>query len=170
MNARERFEMALGAYHDGELGPLRRWWMERRLRRDPEARRELESLAVLAGGVREAEPAVPAAPEIWNEIRRRLPDADAPRAAVGSRLWPTLPWAAAGAALAGAAVVALLLLGGPELNGLGGAPLAGEGAVRWLDSRGQPMMVLQDDREATLIWVRDDDERISGGGGLDGIG
>ncbi len=155
--------MALAAYHDGELGPLRRWWIERRLRRDPETRRELESLAALGGLLRDAEPAAPAAPDIGDEVRRKIAARAAPeREHLGARLRPALPWAAAGAALAAAAATVLLLLGGPELTGLGGAPLASEGAVRWLDSRGQPMMILQDDREATLIWVRDDDERVSG--------
>ena len=27
------------------------------------------------------------------------------------------------------------------------------GSVRWIDSRGKPLMVLQDDRKATIIWV-----------------
>jgi anti-sigma factor RsiW len=170
VNARERFEQMLAAYHDGELGPLRRWWVERRLRRDPVARRELESLDALGGWLREAEPSAPAAPDVWDEIRRRLPDGE-PAVDRSSPGWlrPSLPWAAAGAALAAAAATALLFLAAPELTGRGGAPLAGEGAVRWLDSRGQLMMILQDDREATLIWVTDDEERVSRRGEAHGI-
>jgi hypothetical protein len=165
-----RFEKTLAAYHDGELGRLGRWWVELRLRRDPETRRELASLEALGSWLREAEPAAPTVPDVWDEIRRRLPEA--PGAAVREpRGWlrPGLSWAAGGAALAAAAATALLLLAAPDPTGRGSAPLAGDGAVRWLDSRGQPMMILQDDREATLIWVTDDEERVSGHGRRHGI-
>ena len=170
MSGKQRFEQRLAAYHDGELGPLRRWWVERRLRRDPDARRELESLDALGDWLREAEPAAPAAPDVWDEIRRRLPDVE-PAADHSPQGWlrPALPWAAAGAACAAAAATALLFLAAPELTGRGATPLASEGAVRWLDSRGQPMMILQDDREATLIWVTDDEERVSRRGEAHGI-
>ena len=182
MSANERFERMLAAYHDGELGPVRRWWIERRLRRDPAAQRELAELASLGESLRAADGGAPPAPDVWDEVRRRLPArtpagaasplAERAPADAASSGWlrPTLPWAAAGAALAAAAATALLFVGTPGLDERAGAPLAGEGAVRWLDSRGQPMMVLQDDREATVIWVRDDDERVSGRGGLHGVG
>jgi anti-sigma factor RsiW len=165
VNAKERFEQTLAAYHDGELGWWQRRRVERRLQRDPEARRELESLDSLAGWLREAEPSVPEAPDVWDEIRRRLSAVESAGDAE-PRAWlrPALPWAAGGAALAAAAAAALLFLSTPDLAGRGAAPLAGAGAVRWLDSRGHPMMILQDDREATLIWVTDDEERVSGHG------
>lgn len=173
MSAKQRFEQTLAAYHDGELGRLRRWWVERRLRRDADARRELESLDVLGDRLRADEPAAPAAPDVWDEIRQRLP-AVHPAADRSPQGWlrPTLPWAGAAlaaAALAAAAATALLFLAAPELIGRGAAPVAGNGAVRWLDSHGQPMMILQDDREATLIWVTDDEERVSRRGEAHGI-
>jgi len=178
VSAQERFEQTLAAYHDGELGWLQRWRLERRLRRDPEARRELGSLSALGDWLREADSGGPPAPELWDEIQRRLPDS---RPAVGTesrlpaeaepRVWlrPTWSWAAGGAALAAAAATALLFVSSSDLGGRGAAPLAGAGAVRWLDSRGQPMMILQDDREATLIWVTDDEDRVSGRGKPHGI-
>ncbi|MGI9431138.1 MAG: hypothetical protein ACR2PQ_02935, partial [Myxococcota bacterium] len=66
MSAQERFEQKLAAYHDGELGWLQRWRVERRLRRDPDARRELESLSELGTWLREADSGGPQAPELWD--------------------------------------------------------------------------------------------------------
>jgi hypothetical protein len=36
--------------------------------------------------------------------------------------------------------------------------------VRWLDSKGKPVMVLRDDLEATIIWVIQKPKRTTGGG------
>ena len=52
-----------------------------------------------------------------------------------------------GAALA-TAVVALVVATG-ALSG-DAPPVA---SVRWLDAKGKPVMVLRDDRKATIIWV-----------------
>jgi anti-sigma factor RsiW len=145
----ERLGGRIAAYHDGELS----WWgrlrLERRLRRDPEAQAELEALRSVASLVGELDAAAPT-PDLWSGLRERLPAQQPTPRWVGARVaspgWlrPAAPWAAAGVA---AAALALALLSAP--------PDATEvdGAVRWLDAGGRPMMVLRDDREATIIWV-----------------
>jgi anti-sigma factor RsiW len=139
----------LHAYHDGELRGLARWRFERRLARDPAMRQQLEVLAETGRLLREAA-AEAAAPDLWEAIRLRLPALDAQRAeaaealaAPRSRLWALSPWVGVGVAAA-----ALALAIGVEW---GDASLPG--SVRWIDSRGTPLMVLQDDRKATIIWV-----------------
>ena len=36
-------------------------------------------------------------------------------------------------------------------------------SLRWLDSRGKPVMVLQDDRDATIIWVLQKPKQVGAG-------
>jgi anti-sigma factor RsiW len=149
VSARDRRSERLHAYYDGELGGLARWRLERRLARDPEARRELEALEETGRLLREAHQDA-ASPELWEAIRLRLPALDARRAEVeqepvglGSRLWSLSPWVGAGVA---AAALALAI-------GIEWGDASVPGSVRWIDSRGAPLMVLQDDSEATIIWV-----------------
>jgi hypothetical protein len=152
---REQFERELAAWRDGELTWLRRLRVERRLRRDPGARRRLEALEAAGRLLREADAEEPG-PDLWESLRLRLPALDAQRAeaaaAAGTRrgLRQTLGWSAVGALATAAATAALLL----RLGDAGLAPTpAPHGSVRWLDARGRPMMVLRDDAEATIIWV-----------------
>lgn len=154
-------EREIHAYHDGELS----WWgrrrVERRLARDPAARRELAELRGLRGLLREQAEGVPA-PDLWNGIRAELapiapaaPGREGEERATGARLgagW--LRWAAPALA---AAAVALALTFGLEW---GDAPDAR--SLRWLDTGGRPAVVLQDDREATIIWVLDAPGQVSG--------
>jgi anti-sigma factor RsiW len=157
MNERRRRE--LHAYLDGELSPWRRWRVERRLARDPAAERELASLAQLGELLREQAAAAPA-PDLWAGVRARL--ATAPRPApwdedsMAASPAPWLPaWLGAGLAAASvAAVMASSMLGGDA------APM---GSVRWLDGKGKPVMVLQDDGDATIIWVLEKPKQLGGG-------
>lgn len=150
MSARDRRSERLHAYYDGELRGLARWRLERRLARDPEARRELEALEETGRLIRAVhEEGV--SPDLWEAIRLRLPALEAQRAEAereptgsASRFWSWSPWVGA----AGVAAAALALAIGIEW---GDASVPG--SVRWIDSRGAPLMVLQDDREATIIWV-----------------
>ena len=138
----------LHAYHDGELGALGRWRVRRRLARDPAARRELEELASLRLLLREREQAVES-PDLWPGIRPRLAPRElhAPQSvAGGGRRW-SLAWVSVGLAATAAAVLLAVGLGG------GDAPAAS--SVRWLDTGGRSAAVLQDDREATIIWILD---------------
>ena len=149
MSAGDRISEQLQAYYDGEIHGLARWRFERRLARDLAARQQLSALEETGRLLREVE-AESAAPDLWEAIRLRLPALDARRAeleeAAGgarSRLWALSPWVGVGVAAA-----ALALAIGVEW---GDASLPG--SVRWIDSRGKPLMVLQDDSQATIIWV-----------------
>jgi anti-sigma factor RsiW len=147
----------LEAYRDGELSFWARRRVERELRRDPALRRRLEALDSIGTLLRETD-AEAETPDLWAGIRLRLVEEDARRAAAvsGARSWldawrRPIGIAALGAAAAGSIALALLLT--PEATAPPSVRPAPPGSVRWLDSRGNPMMVLRDDREATIIWV-----------------
>lgn len=161
----------LHAYHDGELGGFARWRMERRLARDPAAREELARLAELRTAVREVAMA-PAGPDLWAGIQARLASFDAASAADqesaertfvhasgGLRAW--LRPLAAGA-LAAAAMVAWLVLSAPTES-------ASSGVVRWLYTRGRPVMVLEQPDDATIIWLLDETPGDQTGRRLPGV-
>lgn len=140
-------ERTLHAYHDGELGPLGRWRVRRALARSADARRELERLAAMGRLVRESAAEAPG-PELWTAIQARLPAAARPLPEVAAGPAPWLRWAAP--ALAAAAAVALVWT-----LSIWGAEPALDGSVRWLHAGDKSAVVLQDDREATIIWVLD---------------
>jgi anti-sigma factor RsiW len=150
----ERDERRLHAYHDGELRGLARWRFERRLARSPALQRELRGLSELGLLLRERAEAAPG-PDLWDRIALRLPAADAQReSAASERVTPwwvgwLRPLGAAAAALAVAAVVAQQWLTAPALEQAG--------VVRWMDSRGRSVMVLEEDaqNEVTIIWLLD---------------
>lgn len=141
----------LTAYHDGELRGIARWRFERELARDAGLRRELQELGRIGALVR-ATPAAAGSPDLWDGIALRLPAVDARRteapAAEGFRGWLR----PAGALAVAAAVTLAIWLGsaGP------GSPSGG--AVRWVDGRGKPLMVLDAAEESgvTIIWVLED--------------
>lgn len=149
----ERDEQRLHAYHDGELRGLARWRFERRLARSPALQRELRGLSELGLLLRES--AAAPGPELWDRIALRLPAADAWRAAAASeRVTPRRvgwlrPLGAAAAALVVAALAAQQWLTAPALEQAG--------VVRWMDSRGRSVMVLEEDErsEVTIIWLLD---------------
>jgi anti-sigma factor RsiW len=149
VSARDRISEQLQTYYDGELHGLARWRFERRLARDPAVRQELLALEETGRLLREVE-GEQAAPDLWEAIRLRLPALDAQRAELEeapgvarSRLWALSPWVGVGVA---AAVLALAI-------GVEWGDASVPGSVRWIDSRGKPLMVLQDDSQATIIWV-----------------
>ena len=151
-----REEARLEAYRDGELSGFARWRLERRLRRDPAARRALAELDALGAWLRETDAAAGPAPDLWESIRLRLPAADARLAeaeeAAAARSWRRpAGYLAFGAAAVAAAALALVVSfeNAPPPSG------ASSGSVRWIDARGHPMMVLRDDAGATIIWVAD---------------
>jgi anti-sigma factor RsiW len=151
----------LHAYHDGELGRLARWRTERRLARDPEARAELVRLARVRSAVREAASGAPV-PELWPGIAERLAALDAElgrEATAGRGVSPVLSPAgaglrawlrplAAGAAVAAAAAAWLVFSAPTEA--------VDQGVVRWLYTRGRPVMVLDRPEDATIIWLLDE--------------
>jgi anti-sigma-K factor RskA len=150
----ERDERRLHAYHDGELRGLARWRFERQLARSPALQKELRGLAELGLLLRERAAEAPG-PELWDRIALRLPAEDARREAAASERQTARgfgwlpPLGAAAAALAVVALAAQQWLTAPAL------PQAG--VVRWMDSRGRSVMVLEEDgrSEATIIWLLD---------------
>ena len=143
----------LHAYHDGELTRLDRWKFELRLRGSPELQRELASLRRLKKEIRKLDSNSPE-PDVWDGVAQRLPALDRNRvdAAVareGRRHWAwwLTPLGAAGAA---AAVVWAVVWGGfwKDTHDHGGV-------VRWIDSGGRSVLVLDDDPDSTIIWVLD---------------
>ena len=161
----ERDERALHAYHDGELRGFARWRFERRLARSPALQRELQGFSELRALLRERS-AEAAGPELWDRIAMRLPAADARRQAavaeqgMARRLGWLPPLGAVAAALVVAAVMAQQWLTAPALEQAG--------VVRWMDSRGRSVMVLEDDErdQVTIIWLLDggSDAPAAGGG------
>jgi hypothetical protein len=145
----ERTALRLQAYHDGELSGLARWWLERRLRRSPDLRAELAALGRVGDWVRDAH-VEEDGPDLWASIALRLPAADARRAEPGRerRIW--LGWLAVPGAVVSAALAAVL-----AYYELAPRPPSAIGVVRWLDSGGRDVMVLEADPDTTIIWVFD---------------
>jgi anti-sigma factor RsiW len=155
---------ALHAYHDGELRGLARWRFGRRLARSPELQRELRGISELGVRLREHAAQAPG-PELWERIALRLPAADARRHADATLAGPAMqlgwlrPLGAAAATLAVAALVAQ--------QWLGPAAVDRAGVVRWMDSRGRSVMVLEEDEEnaTTVIWLLDGERSVGTVGG-----
>jgi hypothetical protein len=145
----ERTLLRLQAYHDGELSGLARWWLERRLRRSPALRAELAALARVGEWVRDAHVEEPA-PDLWDAIALRLPAADARRADAGGARRSWVGWLAVPGVVASAAIAAVL-----AFYELASPPPPATGVVRWLDSGGRDVMVLEADPDTTIIWIFD---------------
>jgi anti-sigma-K factor RskA len=160
----ERDERALHAYYDGELRGVARWRFERRLARSPELQREMRQVAELGALLRERASEAPG-PELWDRIALRLPAADARRAAAaqasGARRWLAW-WPSLGAAAATLAVAALV-----AQRWLAPAAVEQAGVVRWMDSRGRSVMVLEEDQQSdvTIIWLLDGGPGVGAAGG-----
>jgi len=157
----------LQAWLDGELGLLGRWRVRRRLARDGAARAHVAFWRDARALLREDAAETPA-PDLWSELAPRLATAPAPAAApeaaparAGLRIPVLVPWA--GAALVAGAVALALTFGLPA-----GDAAARSGSLRWLDTGGRSAMVLQDDREATIIWVLEGTAEHSTRGGRSG--
>jgi len=160
-----RGQELLSAYHDGELRGLRRWWLQRQLRRSPELQRELAELEELSALLREvgeelADAEFAPMAEVWPGIASRLSVVDARRraeateAAAGGFDWSRIRGPSL---VAGALAVAVIVLAiAPQLmhKGLPAEPGAG-GALRYLDTGGRPVMVSEGREETTIIWLMD---------------
>lgn len=136
-------ERKLMAYHDGELSWASRWLLERTLRRDPSARGELEFWGEV-GEVLRKEAGEEAAPDLWAAISGRLEPTVESEGAPPGRHW-NWRWPELAAALATCLAIGWWALVSDSV--------AGAESIRWLDSGGKTVMVLQDDAEATIIWV-----------------
>ena len=167
-----REQRDLNAYHDGELSGLRRWLFERRLSRSPRLRSELEELKRLARWVQGADVQPPSA-DVWGDIALRLPAIDAQFNEQRQRRNEQrqrrderrgMDWLAAySRPLAAAGVTAALALA-LFLGIMEDAAHPTSGIIRWLDTGGRSVMVLEDQGDATIIWLLDAlDDGISEG-------
>jgi hypothetical protein len=152
---------ALHAYHDGELWGFTRWRFERRLARSPVLQRELRGIIGAGALLRER---ARAGPELWERIaaaagRRRAAHGRGDAAGCGSAARWLRPLGAAAATL----VVAVLV----AQQWLTPAALEQAGVVRWMDSRGRSVMVLEEDRQSavTIIWLLDGGPGVGTAGG-----
>ena len=164
----ETTQQRLMAYHDGELGRLRSTWMRWRIARSPELARELEGYAGLSRIVREAGD-VPdiASDSLWPAISLELASvssrAGSEKAAADSRPalagWGFGFWRPAGAGLAVLAAAGLwfALSGNPvSLTPVPEAPF--RGGLRYLDTHGRPVVVVDEAEDVTIIWLMEADE------------
>ena len=159
MTREEREAMDLQAYLDGELSAWRRFRVERRLARDPDARRELGTLREMGGLVRETvEESQAATGDVWSAIEGRLAVTPAPTVEGASDAAGRAPlrWGAGLAGVGAALALTLLVFGDPDGGPSEAARVLAPGSVEWLDTGGEATMVLQDDDEATIIWVVSD--------------
>ena len=157
---REREDAQLVAYHDGELRGLAHWRFERRLRRDPALRRELERLERIREAVREAAAGAPG-PDLWDRIELRLPAADAARVEARAARRARGRWllAVPVGALAAAAVAGVVLLFAPRTTPPEPAETAEPaGVVRWVRAGKRSVYVREEPgpQGATIIWVLHD--------------
>jgi len=150
----ERIAPLLDAYHDGELGRLGRLRVRRHVGRCEACRDELASLDGIGAWVRSALAADEPAPDVWSDIRWRLPRRPAEAPAESARRRPFgsafgLP--AIGAGVVAAGIGLSVLLGPPRLF-----DSAARTVVRSLNTHGRPVMVLQGPDDATIIWLMDE--------------
>jgi anti-sigma factor RsiW len=155
-----REDAELDAYRDGELSLWRRWLVGRRVARDPALQRRLAALETLGSLLREQAESTPQ-PDFWDGIRARLATAPRPEPLHETSL--TAPATSAAPAWLGAAFATAVVVFVMATSWLPGDAPSGA-SVRWLDSKGKPVMVLRDDLEATIIWVIQKPKRTTGGG------
>jgi anti-sigma factor RsiW len=171
-----RDQRDLNAYHDGELSGLRRWMFERRMERSPGLRAELEAMKRLSHSV-QALGLQPPNVDVWGEVALRLPAIDAElngrrrgrdaqlRGDVEQRAWFGMDWLAVYSrpltAVAAAVALALTLFLGIMEDS---AP-ATRGMIRWMDTGGRSVMVLEDQDDATIVWLLDVPEGGASKGG-----
>ena len=174
---RWRRERELAACRDGELSRRARERLQRELERDAESARRLADLETLGSVIREAwqeGPPSPAPGFLVNALRSQLRRVDEElaqrslarrlRQRLGELLRPV-----PGTALAGSALVALLLvwLGSPVVEQ--GAPLPFEGmaslaspaAIYDLDQSESPLLVYELADGVTVIWLLEEDAGLS---------
>jgi anti-sigma factor RsiW len=148
----------LDGYHDGELGSVERWRVQRHLASCAACRDELASLAHLGGLVRTAVGRTPEA-DLWDKIAQRLPSRRPERERLGTQRAPSRrrwlrPLGASAVAAACAAAFLITTSDSGRLASIGG----GTGVVRSIYAQERRVMVLEPDRggDPTIIWLIDE--------------
>jgi len=142
-------ERNLHAYYDGQLGTVARWWWRRRIARSPRLNRQLVQLVEVGNWVRQAD--LQQTPDLWDQIALRLPAIDAVRADTPAEASGLLRWTGLRPVMAAAATAAAVVA--VALVTIGDGPGQRAGAVRWLDTGGRSVIVLDDPETATIVWL-----------------
>jgi anti-sigma factor RsiW len=171
----------LNAYHDEELSGLRRWMFERRLSRSSRLRTELEELKRVTRWVQGVGPR-PSSVDVWDDIALRLPAIDAQSAEQRQRpaeqrqrraerhAWRGMDWLAVYSRPLTAAAVTVALALALFLGIMEDAAPPAPGIIRWLDTGGRSVMVLEDQGDATIVWLLDaPEDEISEGGSREAV-
>ena len=161
MNVDDRVRQNLEAYFDGELGVLRRAWWTRRIGGSLELRNELAAIEARSRALRDHErEAVGARDSLWTEISMGLPAVDARASAVAiprARGFFGPPLVAAAVGMAAAVLWLWQPAPGSERVGSSSVSAPVAGSLRYLDTGGRPVLVVEDDPGVTIIWLMDDD-------------
>lgn len=161
----ERWLGLLDAFHDGELGLPGHWRVQWHLRRCDRCRRELDRLGEVGAWVRRGEGGAEGPlPDLWSQIAARLPALDRElervREEAPARRWIPGLLVPLGAGVAAAVVGVALFRASPP----GVEAEATMGVVRALYPVDEPIIVLEDSSDSTIIWVMDPpvDQRSEG--------
>ena len=161
MNVDDRVRQNLEAYFDGELGVLRRAWWTRRIGGALELRNELAAIEARSRALRDHErEAVGARDSLWTEISMGLPAVDARASAVAiprARGFFGPPLVAAAVGMAAAVLWLWQPAPGSERVGSSSVSAPVVGSLRYLDTGGRPVLVVEDDPGVTIIWLMDGD-------------
>jgi anti-sigma factor RsiW len=157
---RAKQEKRLQAFLDGELGEAAAHRIHRRVERSPVLRVELDGLRRVGDAVRASESSrLLGEVDVWDRVAMRLPAIDAEIAEGSDRRWSSrrlVPGLAAGAVAVLAAVIVAM--------GIYSSDASESNVVHWLDTHGQPVLVLDGEHD-TIIWLLDPMiEDVSGGG------
>jgi len=142
-------ERNLHAYYDDQLGAVARWWWQRRIARSPRLSEQLEQLVEVGNWVRKAD--MQPNPDLWDPIALRLPAIDATRADTQDMETGLLRRAGLRPVMAAAATAAVAVA--VALVTTGDGPSQRAGAVRWLDTGGRSVIVLDNPEAATIVWL-----------------
>lgn len=156
-----REERTLHAYHDGELNALSRWWWERRLAGSAELRAELAQIRAIGERLQGIEGSGPTV-DLWDKIALSLPGLDAQRREASSQARAPFRFGRPLFAVAATAVLAVALV----LGTMSDTPVQDSGVVRWLDTGGRSVIVLDEPDGATIVWLLEGPSEGAARGGL----
>jgi len=169
MSLPEHERARLSRYYDGEMSWLGASWFALRLRRSASLRAALADLERLTRSVQRAAADEPPAeaPALWAGIEASLAEVDAEwaearerppqrdRAPRADRL-RAFGWPGLSAASVAAVLVAVLVLRFAGESTPAPVLAPGPGVVRYLDSGGAPVVVIEDEERAmTIVWMVD---------------
>lgn len=161
----DRVRQRLEAYSDGEFGVARRAWWARRIGRSVELRRELAMIEAASRVLRDHErEKISREDSVWSQVSMGLSAVDARMPTEKGRPgWGLFGPPLAATAVATAALVLWLWAEPePEISGSLARSLPVAGSLRYLDTGGRSVLVVEDEPGLTIIWLMDE----GGSGGV----